>query len=816
MAYTGLQGLANKTAANMNQTAAKKTAGALGGATVGGTLTVKPTITSPAIALANIGPQLPANYTPTVNTTPISNVGSTSFNPVASLTLSGSAPNVVSTTYTPPAQKPTFANKAEEVAYYNAPSGSKVNVNVVDALLAKNLDKGDPNFVTGEQLKSAEQKGQIDTSLGNLLSSNAAVAKGAAALGVQRFEAATDMSGKKNVGYKGDFDAAAKALGIDLTPYKKTVTGAMGAKQTVLDKAAAYDAINNAANKNGLYAITEREAGTTGSAKNATHTTTLYTNQGGTLQPLTNAEGNPVTSTFKANTFTSDDGFFGGLVSGITGIASEMSPILIAMGLGNGLSAIMNSINNAGVASSTLDAVNGSVGDLVSKSTSSIATDIAKDLGSTIIREAISQQFGPLAGNVAGFGMNYAGLTGGINKGLVSGLDINSDMSQPYVDSSGVAYDEYGNPSYQAIGPNQSTGFNYIDSSGVLYDEYGNPAKQMAQGSYVDSSGNVYDEIGNPAGNINIGGQSGLDLSGILGGSGEIVPLNDAINKIIASGGVPNYSSYFDGTKLPTNLDNVSPVDWAKVFGNASNYSMAGALAQAAAAKYAADQQTAAAKYAQDLQQKRFETINAQYAPQRGAGYSALNQIRGMLPGQYQQYDEQGKPLGMATGTDYLTRQFTPQDLYAGLAPNYNFMLQQGQQAAQRQVNLGGGGLGGNALRAMQQYTQDYAGNAYQNAFGNFQTQRNNIYNTLAGIAGIGQTAQNTTAQAGQAATNAISQLGVGSAAAQAAGITGAANAVAGGAQNYGSNQILQAILQQQQDIAARSGNTGTPPYNPA
>ena len=180
-----------------------------------------------------------------------------------------------------------------------------------------------------------------------------------------------------------------------------------------------------------------------------------------------------------------------------------------------------------------------------------------------------------------------------------------------------------------------------------------------------------------------------------------------------------------------------------------------------------------------------------------------------MLPGQYQQYGETGAPTQMATGTDYLTRQFGPQDLYAGLAPNYNFMLGQGQQAAQRQANVGGGALGGNAQAALQRYTQDYAGNAYQNAFGNFQTQRGNIYNTLAGIAGIGQTAQNTTAQAGQNATNAISQLGVGSAAAQAAGITGAANAVAGGLQNYGVNQTLAQILGQNQNVAQNPNAQG-------
>lgn len=239
-----------------------------------------------------------------------------------------------------------------------------------------------------------------------------------------------------------------------------------------------------------------------------------------------------------------------------------------------------------------------------------------------------------------------------------------------------------------------------------------------------------------------------------------------------------------------------------------------GSVLGAGAAYSGAQMQADAAKQAAANQMSMFNTINNQLQPQRGAGYQSLNQIRSMLPGQYTTYDETGKPVGTAQGTDYLTRQFTPQDLQAGLAPNYQFMLNQGQQQTQRQANLAGGAMGGNALRALQDYTQNYAGNAYQNAFQNFNTQRTGIYNTLAGIAGIGQNATNTSANAGQAATTAAGQLGVGSAAAQAAGLTGAANALQGGVQNYQQNQILQAILGQNQNVAQQS--TATPNFNVA
>lgn len=229
-----------------------------------------------------------------------------------------------------------------------------------------------------------------------------------------------------------------------------------------------------------------------------------------------------------------------------------------------------------------------------------------------------------------------------------------------------------------------------------------------------------------------------------------------------------------------------------------------GAVAGGVASVMGAQAQADAAKEAAANQMAMFNKINEQYAPYRGAGYQSLNQIRSMLPGQYTKYDETGKEIGTDTGTDYFTRQFTPQDLYAGLAPNYQFMLGQGQQAQQRAANVGGGLIGGNALRGLEDYTQNYAQNAYQNAFGNFQNQRTGIYNTLAGIAGLGQQATSSGAQAGQVATTAAGQLGVGSAAAEAAGLTGAANAVSGGLQNYYNNQLLQAILGQNQNVAQK------------
>lgn len=220
-------------------------------------------------------------------------------------------------------------------------------------------------------------------------------------------------------------------------------------------------------------------------------------------------------------------------------------------------------------------------------------------------------------------------------------------------------------------------------------------------------------------------------------------------------------------------------------------------LLQANAAKEAADIQSAAAQSGTALQGQMFNTINQQQAPYRTAGYGALNDIGELGSGQYTTYDAAGKPTGVAEGSGYLTHQFDATDLQKGLAPNYDFMLQQGQMANQRAANMGGGALGGNALQGLNKYTQDYAGNAYQNAFTNYQNQRSNIYNTLAGIAGIGQTGQNATNTAAQNATNAATQLGVGSAAAQAAGQVGSTNALANTVGNVGNTYMLSQLLNQ-------------------
>ena len=145
----------------------------------------------------------------------------------------------------------------------------------------------------------------------------------------------------------------------------------------------------------------------------------------------------------------------------------------------------------------------------------------------------------------------------------------------------------------------------------------------------------------------------------------------------------------------------------------------------------------------------------------------------------------------------YLTHQFDVTDLYKGLAPNYDFMLQQGQQANLRAANVGGGMLGGNAQTGLNKFTQDYAGNAYQNAFTNFQNQRTGIYNNLANIAGIGQTANTAMGTAGTTLGNNIVGLNTGLANATAASMLGQSQSTSGGISNLANTAFLATLLGQ-------------------
>lgn len=202
--------------------------------------------------------------------------------------------------------------------------------------------------------------------------------------------------------------------------------------------------------------------------------------------------------------------------------------------------------------------------------------------------------------------------------------------------------------------------------------------------------------------------------------------------------------------------------------------------------------QADAARESARLQKEMFDVQNAQQAPYREAGYSALSDIAGMKP--------------------YLTHQFGQEDFQAGIDPSYNFRLQQGNLATTNLANQAGGAIGGNALQGLIKYGQGAASQEFGNVFNRYQTQRSNIYNNLASIAGLGQT---SLGQTGQLASN--TAQGVGSAIAGAGSALGAGqvamgNALGGGLQTYGNQQYISSLLKPNMNTGMQApAGFGTP-----
>jgi hypothetical protein len=204
--------------------------------------------------------------------------------------------------------------------------------------------------------------------------------------------------------------------------------------------------------------------------------------------------------------------------------------------------------------------------------------------------------------------------------------------------------------------------------------------------------------------------------------------------------------------------------------------SIVGGLIQGNAAQKAAQTQADANARAQDQLLATGQQASQQFAPYTQLGQTGVNALSQNIP--------------------YLTNQFNNQDLNAQLAPNYAFQLQQGQGATNAASNATGGMMGGNALKGLQDYTQNYAGTAYQNAFTNYQNQQNNIFNRLSGIAGIGVQGATGAANAQLGTGTNVAQLTQGIGQAQAAGQVGQANAYAGGLSNVGNYAYLSGIGQ--------------------
>jgi hypothetical protein len=161
-----------------------------------------------------------------------------------------------------------------------------------------------------------------------------------------------------------------------------------------------------------------------------------------------------------------------------------------------------------------------------------------------------------------------------------------------------------------------------------------------------------------------------------------------------------------------------------------------------------------------------------------------------------------GMPAPGAPGAEfgYLTRAPTLSDLQ--MDPSYKFRLDQNLGAIENSAAARGMQLSGSTLKDLSRFSQDYASQEYGNAYNRYTGQQSDLFNRMASLAGIGQTASQAT---GATAANALGQagqtignnaLGIGNS--LAAGQVGSANAINSGIQgatNAWQNYQLQQAL---------------------
>lgn len=169
-----------------------------------------------------------------------------------------------------------------------------------------------------------------------------------------------------------------------------------------------------------------------------------------------------------------------------------------------------------------------------------------------------------------------------------------------------------------------------------------------------------------------------------------------------------------------------------------------------------------AAKKGAKAQQRGYDNATAEQARQYDQTREDLSQYR----------EIGGNALGRLdrTSTGDMTNFFA--------SPDYNFRREEGMRGLERTAAARGGAFSGNALRALGERNSNLA----SGEFGDW-------WNRQAGLAGIGQSATNATAMAGQNKANNVSNNMIGAGDARASGIAGQANAWSGaisGLTNYG------------------------------
>ena len=140
-------------------------------------------------------------------------------------------------------------------------------------------------------------------------------------------------------------------------------------------------------------------------------------------------------------------------------------------------------------------------------------------------------------------------------------------------------------------------------------------------------------------------------------------------------------------------------------------------------------------------------------------------------------------------------------------SPAYQFNLEQGEKAINKGAAARGMYYAPQTLQDLGKYSQGVASNEFQNAFSNYNTNMNNIWNRLYGMSGSGQNAAAQLGGFGERAAGQQGEAAMGAGNARAAGIVGGANAITGGVSDAYNNYLLSQVLSQYQQPVYGSGD---------
>lgn len=239
-------------------------------------------------------------------------------------------------------------------------------------------------------------------------------------------------------------------------------------------------------------------------------------------------------------------------------------------------------------------------------------------------------------------------------------------------------------------------------------------------------------------------------------------------------------------------------------FGYAAAIAAAGSLATGLlgsnASKDAAKQQAGAAHDALSMTTGVYNDTKAAIQPYATAGGNALADLQKMLgigsPG------GPSSPVLQALGIGGPGPQGAIDPSKFVGSPGYNYQLEQGQNAITNSAAARGGGLGGNALLALQRNGQGLANQNWNQYLGNVDTGWQHLLGGVSGLANGGLNAAESLGRFGSGYAGAASGDILGAGNSQAAGTIGSTNALTGGI-----NDALKALLSG--GMAARGGTGG-------